>query len=524
MKGISMELYPHNQMTYNKIFQTLVFHRKCALIQGTGTGKTFILMKLLETLFQGRTVWIIEPNKSIAEGIQLYDDWNYPNVRFITYDSLVKVTDYPEVLVIDELHRAGAPGWNKAVQRVASHVCYFFGMTATEYRYLDGKRNMAIELFGDDVVYGPSYDEAIQLGILTGYDYYAILSDTEEYADKLDKLNLSSEMKARVKQLRLNEYQLSQRIQSHIDDTHKKWVIFYPSIAALEEADDEVRSWFGNENLPVYKVYHKQSAKSNKEAIVEFNNNPDYCAILSVDMLTAGVHLKGVTGVIFASKTSSGNVFIQQMGRGSSTNKDVRIVYLDLVRNFDNVKEVCKRVEGARARISGKSQEKVVEQQVLICYDELLLELDDILAKAEGRWSEFDEDIVRVFYPIEGASCWLRIPHHTKQDVVKRARILGVTKTRRWTDTEDYLLRIYYQTERDSIWKRLPSRSMQAIKSRAKVLGLVTEWSKEEELLLLRYYETKHVEEIVTMLEGKTVDDVDEKARKLGLSRSGDFV
>lgn len=519
-----MELYPHNQVTYNKVFQTLVFHKKCALIQGTGTGKTFILMKLLDTLFSGMNVWIVEPNESIAEGIKLYDDWNYSNVRFITYDSLVKVRDYPEVLIIDELHRAGAAGWNKAVQRVSNNVCYFMGMTATEYRFLDGKRNMATELFGDDIVYGPTYEEAIQLGILTGYDYYAILSDTEEYTDKLSQLNLTSEMKARVKQLRLDEYQLSQRIQSHMDDTHKKWVVFYPNTDALERADDELRLWFANSNLPIYKVYHRQSTKLNKKAIIEFNNSTEQCVILSVDMLTAGVHLKGVTGVIFARKTSSGNVFIQQMGRGSSTNKEVRIVYLDLVRNFDNVKEVCRRVEGARARIVGKSKEKVVEQQVLICYDELLLELDDILAKAEGRWSEFDEDIVKIFYPIEGSLCWLRIPHHTKQDVVKRARILGVTKTRRWTDTEDYIMRTYYQTERDSIWKRLPSRSMQAIKNRAKVLGLVVEWSKEEELFLLQHYEAKPVNEIVTVLKGKTIDDVDEKARKLGLSRSGDFV
>ena len=68
-----MELYPHNQVTYNKVFMMLVEQGRCALVQGTGTGKTFILMKLLETLFDGLDVLVVVPKESIKEGFLLYD-------------------------------------------------------------------------------------------------------------------------------------------------------------------------------------------------------------------------------------------------------------------------------------------------------------------------------------------------------------------------------------------------------------------------------------------------------------------
>ncbi|MCM1441434.1 MAG: DEAD/DEAH box helicase family protein, partial [Roseburia sp.] len=485
-----MGLYPHNQVVYNKVFMMLAEHRRCALVQGTGTGKTFVLMELLRTLFNGMRVMMVVPEETIIEGILLYDDWDF-DVKFVTYEGLKKIEQFDGVLVLDELHRAGARSWNREVIRVSSTASYVFGMTATEYRYLDNRRDMAKELFGECVVYGPSYDEAIQLGILAAYDYYAILSDVEEYKEKLSRPEVSTELKLKVASLHLDEYQLTQRVRSHIDEEHRKWVVFFPTVAALEGACNDVRQWFYGLDVNIYKVYNKQSKANNRRNIQEFNADTGYCAILSVDMLNEGVHLNGVTGVIFARRTVSGNVFIQQMGRGSST-KNVRIRYLDLVRNFDNVKALCKRIDGARARVSRNSgngrDEQVDAHQVLVCYDELLLQLEDIMAKAEGRWSDYDDDVIRAYYPLEGSTCWLRIPYRTKQQVIDRARMLGVTKNRRWTPTEDFILRLYYRTEGDAIWKRLPSRSSSAINARARKLNLVVTWSQEEDLILFKHF------------------------------------
>lgn len=520
-----MELYPHNQVTYNKVFMMLVEQGRCALVQGTGTGKTFILMKLLETLFDGLDVLVVVPKESIKEGFLLYDDWNYPNVRFTTYASL-KNEDSADVLVVDEFHRAGAPSYNKEVCRVSKNVKYFFGMTATQKRYLDGNRDMAVELFGNCVVYGPSYDEAIQLGILEGYDYYAILSDPEEYIEKFNRIGLSSEMKLKVRSLRLDEYQLSMRVRSHIDEEHKKWVVFYPSTEAVEQADMEIWSWFDGLDVNIYKVHSKQTKRENRRNIKEFNDDTGYCVILSVDMLNEGVHLSSVRGVILARRTISGNVLTQEIGRGSSTKKGARIIYLDLVRNFDNVRIMSERVAGARARVTTLGKENasdISDSQVLICYDEVLLALEDIMAKVEGRWSDYDDDIIKTFYPIEGIDCSTRLPYYTRKQVAKRARILGVTKNRPWTDTEDFIIKLYYNTEKDAIWKRLPSRSMSAIRARARNLGVIVPWSGEEDLVLVKYYETSTSGELATMLVRRNEEEIEERASKLGLHREVDF-
>ena len=102
-------LYPHNRKTFELAYKKLVESGRCAIIQATGTGKTFIAMEFLDTLFDGLDVVYVVPNMSIAQGILMYEDWVYSNVRFVTYDGLKGLGRIPDVLVVDELHRAGAP-------------------------------------------------------------------------------------------------------------------------------------------------------------------------------------------------------------------------------------------------------------------------------------------------------------------------------------------------------------------------------------------------------------------------------
>ena len=144
-----MELYEHNQETYERALSMLEVYKECAVDQATGTGKSFITMKLLDTIFADMSVLYVVPTMAIAQSIQDYKEWKYDNVVFITYADLKHVTQIPDVLVLDELHRAGAKTWNTYVMRIKPLAKYSLGLSATPVRYLDRKRDMAAELFGE---------------------------------------------------------------------------------------------------------------------------------------------------------------------------------------------------------------------------------------------------------------------------------------------------------------------------------------------------------------------------------------
>ncbi|MEI3148229.1 MAG: DEAD/DEAH box helicase family protein [Merdibacter sp.] len=59
----------------------------------------------------------------------------------------------PDLIILDEFHRAGAAEWSKGVNRLIELYpeAMLLGLSATHIRYLDNQRDMADELFGKPV-------------------------------------------------------------------------------------------------------------------------------------------------------------------------------------------------------------------------------------------------------------------------------------------------------------------------------------------------------------------------------------
>ncbi len=513
-----MELYNHNKTTYERALEYLHEYKECAVVQATGTGKTFITMALLDSIFAGMTVLYVVPTLAIAQSITLNDEWYYDNVTFVTYSNLRNIDADYDVAIFDELHRSGARTWLPQVTRLKESVTYALGLSATPWRFLDNKRNMAEELFKNHIIYGPDIEEAINSGILVGFDYVAILSEVTEYVDLIENYNPSLEIRARLAGLDLSEYNLAQRIQANIDTEPRKWVIFYADTDALEQADTDIKNWLGD--IPIYQLSSKQTQRVNKENLTAFNNTSGTCVIKSVDMLNEGVHLRDVTGIIFARKTVSGNVFLQQLGRAlSASNHVVRPKIIDLVENYNNIKVLKAGISHSRT-VTGKSasiEENVLNiTQVLISYDDVFLELEDILAKVTGKWADWEDMVLREYYSTEGLAVYKRLNDKTKSECSKRAKLLGLTHNTQWTDEEDAIVRKYYTHEKTSIWKRLPGRTQTAINNRAYKLGVISKWTAEEDLLLMKEWSTEGLS-LLQKLPRHELDDIYERAGKLGL-------
>lgn len=513
-----MELFKHNKVTYENALTLLERHKECAIIQATGTGKTFITMALLDSIFKGLNVLYVVPTLAIGQSIALNTDWNYDNVTFMTYSSLHTVEQNYDVAIFDELHRSGANTWQPQVLRVKALVTYSVGLSATPWRFLDNKRNMAEELFKEHIVYGPDIEEAINSGILMGFDYHAILSEVTEYVDLIENYNPSLEIRARLAGLDLSEYNLGQRIQANAGTQPRKWVVFYADTDSLEQGNVDIINWLGD--IPIYQVTSKQTARVNKTNLLEFNQTPEPCVIKSVDMLNEGIHLEGVTGIIFARKTVSGNVFLQQLGRAlSASNHNIRPKIIDLVENYNNIKVLKAGIPHSKT-ITGKGgvkEENVLNvTQVLISYDDVFLELEDILAKVTDKWADWEDIVLKEYYLIEGLEVFRRLRDKTKSDCSKRAKLLGLTRNNQWTADEDAIIKKYYVHEKMTIWKRLPGRTQTAINNRAYKLGVISKWTAEEDLLLMKEWATEGLS-LLQKLPRHELDDIYERAGKLGL-------
>lgn len=509
-------LYAHNKTTYDKILPILASQRECALLQATGTGKTYVAMELLDTLFKDMKVLWVVPNLSIQQAIELYPEWDYPNVSFVLYGNINKADiETYEVIILDELHRSGAPTWYRKVQAAREHVFYLFGMSATPYRFLDNKRDMAKEIFGSNVVYGPDIAYAVDNGILPEFDYVAILTESFEVGKEFNS-------RKRVKHIDLSEPQIVERARKYIRPENKKWVAFYPDKSTLLSADRDLIAWYG-EGVHIYEIHSGQTKKVSHEQLDLFNKDNELAILKSVDMVNEGVHLKGVTGVLLARTTVSGNVFLQQIGRAlSASNKTVRPVIIDPVGNYNNIKVLAASLStvsivkdpNKRGKVSTK--ETLGVSQIYISYDDTLLELNEVLAKVNNIWSDVEDAILRKYYLLEGGEVYRRLIDKSKEQCLRRARVLGLTKNRRWTAEEDAILEKHYYLERENVWRRLPGRTQTSIEARATKLGLLPKWLPEEDLLLMKKWDDLGLA-IADSLPRHGLVEVAQRAKKLGL-------
>lgn len=198
-----MQLYAHNQKAYEAASSMLESHRRAAVIHPTGTGKSFLAFQLIEDHPDDRFLWL-SPNDYIFETQQRNAEKQFPNVEFMTYTKLLRLSEdalgelWPEYIILDEFHRCGAYCWGQGVERLlrAYPASKVLGLSAPPIRYLDNCRNMAEELFTVDgrlcVASEMTLGEAIVRGILPAPRYVTTMLRVQQellrYQKRIDTL------------------------------------------------------------------------------------------------------------------------------------------------------------------------------------------------------------------------------------------------------------------------------------------------------------------------------------------------
>ncbi|QNR65490.1 Helicase associated domain protein [Paenibacillus peoriae] len=394
-----VELYPHNQETYEKIIEAWKIQNRVATVQATGTGKTFLILKCLFTYPDVKKV-VLAPSNHILDQLASKVD-ELPNTALLTYSELSFMSEESihnlnvDMIVLDEFHRCGAEKWGEGVGKLitAFPEVRVLGTTATPIRYLDNERDMSDELFDGNVVTNLSLAEAIVKRILPMPKYVSALYTFDEeimnLKDKIDKSSNTDEEKEgfykEVEQLR-KKLEKSKGIpvilKKYLGDNTGKFIVFCRNKNHLVEMQSVVKGWFKKaklgECIDTYSVYTGKTDSENNKIIEEFIGNQNDCNIrllFTIDMLNEGLHVEDVDGVICLRPTMSPIIYYQQIGRALQVGGKEPLVF-DFVNNFNNLggntfgKDLREEVEKENRQRKSKGKSEMSLDNFIV-YDEM---------------------------------------------------------------------------------------------------------------------------------------------------------
>ena len=354
-----LNLYEHNIEAFNRVLNAYNNGEdKVAILQATGTGKSYVALRLAYE-YKDKKVLYISPSEAIIEHIKniinnngLDINRDFPNLRFRTYQSLInlsreEIADLDvDLLITDELHHLGAPVWGNRINTIVdTHPnMLLFGMSAYNVRDRGTiyERDMTNpdtdELFSGKVVNYYDLCDAMIDGVLPKPIYrsaYVRLYDYEKYLeDKIEEGNLSTKDYTEYKKLLLDVKRKITNAPSIPDMVRKnikndgKYIYFCPPITEKDTNDidtimNEVKQWFEGYDVVFYKTTSKDktSGKLNREAFyndrdLEGNSVKKKLRIMfAINQYNEGVHAPDVDGVILGRGTTSDIVYFEQIGR-----------------------------------------------------------------------------------------------------------------------------------------------------------------------------------------------------------------
>ena len=501
-------------------------NNKTFVIQPTGSGKSYIILKLIEDYAeQGRDIIVIEPRKYIFE--QLQKKMNKyglvgNHVKFLTYSALgkmnaekIKQFNYPKMVIVDEMHSAGAPKWGLGLQMMFNSFpndCKYIGLSATPIRYLDKRRNMAEELFDGCIANELGLADAILNRILPLPRYIAGLYTYENEFNAItnkiqsshntdeEKEELLQEVVAMKKNLDKSKG-ISSIFKKYINQDKGKYIAFCRDINHLNLMKSCLEQWFLEARIACnfYEVHCKNPEKDDQ--FNAFMDDDKLAVCLSVAMLSEGVH--GFDGVILLRDTISPNLYYQQIGRVFAVDMDTVPIIFDLVANCESIME-CSLKNDLLDAIDMRDGNMVNEDS---CVDGEH-DSDGMCNSNDCNTKEITKDDIESFFVFDQVI-----------DAVNAFKeIEGRIKADDWTREDEEIIRQHYAIMGTNVKSMLlTKRSKNSIKNKAWRMGIIykgSDWSEIEKNFLVKNYGVLSTQVIAEKL-NRTQDSVSQMAHKL---------
>lgn len=326
-----IELLPHNQELYDMIVEKINEDEKSIFYsEGTGLGKSFIFMRLVQDFFANKKVLYIVPKIAIWDNLTHYEDFKKieNNVDMVTF---TKFNTYPydeeyctkyDAVFVDECHHMLSDIQGKNVKQLLDNMTswdkFAFGMTATPEVngvYVDE------EMF-DVSCYGLDMYQAIERGIFPKMDIAIGIKEDLDIPD-----NLREKFSVTGTQTLLDRVLYDYRHVTH-------WLAYFTTQEELEQNESELRKLF-----PDYKLLKIYNGCGDSSVIEEFENSIAPVILMSVSMFLEGMHLKNVGGVLLYRNIQKSHTYAQILGRLCVIGQKYTPVMVDITGSILNMKQ-----------------------------------------------------------------------------------------------------------------------------------------------------------------------------------------
>lgn len=411
---MGITLYPHNQETYAKVLEAFQSSNKTCIVQPTGTGKSFVFLKWIEDNPNDKILYL-SPSNEIFNQLDKYTTKFQcqnilSNVETISYQKLVLVSEedlstmHADKIVIDEFHRTGADQWGKALQKLleANPEAMVLGGTATPVRYLDEGKDMAKQLFDNNIARYMTLGEVVTNGILPIFTYVPVWYD---YDDTLVKYQRSvqkypnviiPELENKLEELKRslhNAYGAEYIFKKYMPTNHGKYIVFCSNDEHLKKMIEVVPNWLKKVNTNIHQYIsttHYQDRDEQLEAFKSDNAPTSIKLLFVIDRFNEGIHIDGIDGIIMLRPTISPIIYLQQLGRALASGAKQPIIF-DMVNNFRNLsiidgenifeKEIKDSINNAKNKVhKDQSDESFAIFEQVHEFSELINNLNNIFS------------------------------------------------------------------------------------------------------------------------------------------------
>jgi len=320
-----MQLRPYQSTLIDRAREALGKTKYLFIALPTGAGKTIIFSAMTTGAFKRKyRVWIIIPRNEILDQASDHlfrhkvphamikagsNESRAYTVHLVSKDTLTrrwdKIINWPDMIIIDEAH-LNYKFQIELKSRVPDKT-YIIGFSATPER-LSGE---GLSDIYDNIIYGPSQVELIELGFLTKIQYFAPgLEGLEELHKKGTDYNqdeLAELFKKRaVYGKAINHY------REH--GQGKATMVFCRSIKASEETARQFRNaGYKFESLD------GRMGKGKRKAILDGLRNGQLDGVCSCELTIYGIDIPRIECIIMLRPTLSRTYYMQMIGREGIT-------------------------------------------------------------------------------------------------------------------------------------------------------------------------------------------------------------
>lgn len=521
-------LLTHNKNVYSQLTTTLDSQNHACVIMGTGVGKSYVTKELLEQ--RNYRALIVSPRQSINRS---WEKLCGKKVETITYQKLANIYkeidfSFYDIVVCDEVHHIGAPKWGKPIKYLIDNkIVKVIGLTEDSVRYTDGGRDIAQEFFKGNIARGETVPSAIEKKILNPVTYVGAMYNSDGLKKTL-RGKIQSRLYAKLNLVLNKTPTVEEIIKKNMPEGKRKGIIFASTIDDIKFAIDFMQSIYPNAKI---RTVHSKLPNSVIEKNMNWFKKVKEGYLCSVDMISEGVHIKGVNTLIMLRRTESVNLFNQQLGRCLNANSNEPAILFDLVNNQYSVRVTQNKMRIKTNSIKQSAKLNIVASEQLIIRDytkDIVDVLKEIKKSLDKSWSEEEIQKLKDFMNSgkKGIRKFIKenFPNRTYSAAWNKMSELGLAcHNHYWTDEEIAVLKEYYHFGIELTAQKIKeicgselSTVQVCDKANRLNLHLDKSWSEQEMKILFENYPKMGLS-VCKLLPGRTGKQCKQKANQYNL-------